>query len=175
MPSAGRALSWRILLELRRTGVTLAHLTHAAGLSATGDAKLDARLPLPEPYEIPAETRPRWPGPGGAGGRVVAVGTTVVRALEGAARAADQRGEALRAGADETDLRIGPGHRLRVVQGILSGLHEPDESHHQLLQAFADVPLLRAAHAVALDGGYLSHELADTALILPGSAAGRVT
>jgi S-adenosylmethionine:tRNA ribosyltransferase-isomerase len=173
MPSAGRALSWQVLLDLRRRGIALARLTHAAGLSATGDPDLDARLPLPEPYEIPPETVAAVERARQGGGRVVAVGTTVVRALEGAAlAAAGQPGPILRPGPGETDLRLGPEHRLRVVQGLLSGLHDPEESHFQLLRAFAPEPVLRAAHAHALAHGFHSHELGDATLILPGVAPG---
>ncbi len=163
MPSAGRALSWRILLQLRRRGVEVARLTHAAGLSATGDADLDARLPLPETYDIPAATVAAVEATRRRGGRVVAVGTTVVRALEGNHASAGQ----LRAGEGLTDLRIGPEHRLKVVDGLLSGLHEPEESHFALLRAFADDGLLRAAHRFARQRGFLSHELGDAMLILP--------
>jgi S-adenosylmethionine:tRNA ribosyltransferase-isomerase len=174
MPSAGRALSWQILIDLRRRGVEVARLTHAAGLSATGDPDLDARLPLPEPYDLPPETVAAIERTRQRGGRVVAVGTTVVRALEGAALdAAARPGEPiLRPGPGETDLRLGPHHELRVVQGLLSGLHDPEESHFQLLRAFAPAPLLESAHAHALSHGYLSHELGDTTLILPGATGG---
>ena len=146
----------------------MARLTHAAGLSATGDPDLDARLPLPERLRIPPETVAAIARTRQRGGRVMAVGTTVVRALEGAALDAGARpGSALlrlRAGPGETDLRLGPHHELRVVQGLLSGLHDPEESHFQLLHAFAHAPLLESAHALALAHGYLSHELGDTTL-----------
>ena len=82
----GGPLSWEILLALRRKGVRWASLTHAAGLSATGDPAIDAALPLAERYEIPAATVRAVTETRARGGRVVAVGTTVVRALEGAAR-----------------------------------------------------------------------------------------
>jgi S-adenosylmethionine:tRNA ribosyltransferase-isomerase len=167
MPSAGRPLSWRILLELRRRRVEVARLTHAAGLSATGDAQLDARLPLPERYDIPEETVAAVAHTRQRGGRVIAVGTTVVRALEGSFA----RWGELRAGEGETDLRIDPGFTVRVVQGLLSGLHDPQESHYSLLRAFADDVLLRAAHRFAQDRGFLSHELGDSALIVEGAAA----
>ena len=96
-----------------------------------------------------------------AGGRVVAVGTTVVRALEGAFR--DGR---LRAGANLTGLRIVPGYAPRIVAGLLSGLHEAGESHFELLTAFAPRPLLEAAVAHAARAGYLGHEFGDSSLIL---------
>jgi S-adenosylmethionine:tRNA ribosyltransferase-isomerase len=166
MPSAGRPLSWEILLALRRRGVGWASLTHAAGLSATGDAALDAALPLPERYDLPEatvravlETRRR-------GGRVVAVGTTVVRALEGAAAA--HAGE-LRSGQGVTDLRLSPAHHLRLVDGVLSGTHAAGESHFQLLAAFAGTERLGAAAAFADQCAFTTHELGDATLILPGT------
>lgn len=85
MPSAGRAITAALVSALRRAGVRVASLTHAAGLSSTGDAALDALLPLPEPYEIPGATATAVAAARREGGRVVAAGTTVVRALESAA------------------------------------------------------------------------------------------
>jgi S-adenosylmethionine:tRNA ribosyltransferase-isomerase len=161
MPSAGRSLRWPTLSALINEGVTVASLTHAAGLSSTGDAALDATLPLPERYEIPEETVRAIRG----ARRVVAVGTTVVRALEGNARS---NGGALKPGAGETDLVIGPNTSLAVVDGILSGMHEPGSSHFELLSAFAPTELLLEAAAHAEDAGYLVHELGDTTLVLPG-------
>ena len=164
MPSAGRPLTWRILRELPGRDIGLCSLTHAAGLSATGDPHLDARMPLPEAYEIPqatvsAVTRTRL-----AGGRVVAVGTTVVRALEGA----HARG-GLRAGRGRTDLRLGPGSHLQVVDGLLSGLHAPGESHFDLLAALAGPELLLRATTFAAARGFRSHELGDLSLVLAAS------
>jgi S-adenosylmethionine:tRNA ribosyltransferase-isomerase len=168
MPSAGRPLTWEILLALRRRGVGWASLTHAAGVSATGDPAIDAALPLPERFEIPAATVAGIEETRGRGGRVVAVGTTVVRALEGAAA-----GGGLRASSGVTDLRIGPQHRLRVVDGILSGVHAPEESHFALLGAFADRRLLDRAWAHASSAGFRPHELGDAMLVLPGVLRGR--
>ena len=172
MPSAGRPLSWEILLALRRRGVRWASLTHAAGLSATGDPAIDAALPLPEAYEIPAATARAVAETRARGGRVVAVGTTVVRALEGAAQQHDgERGGSVRAGRGETDLRITPSFRPRVVDGILSGAHAAHESHFQLLAAFAGSDLLEAAASHAERAGFLTHELGDSMLVLPGALA----
>ena len=168
MPSAGRPLSWEILLALRRRGVRWASLTHAAGLSATGDPAIDAALPLTEMFEIPAATARAVAETRGRGGRVVAVGTTVVRALEGAAT---QNGGAVLAGRGETDLRITPAFRPRVVDGVLSGAHAATESHFQLLAAFAGADLLAAAAAQAEHSGFLTHELGDSMLVLPGALA----
>jgi S-adenosylmethionine:tRNA ribosyltransferase-isomerase len=169
MPSAGRPLSWQTLLALRRKGVRWASLTHAAGLSSTGDPAIDAALPLPERYEIPAATARAVAETQARGGRVVAVGTTVVRALEGAAAAA--RDGVLRPGGGETDLIITPAFRPRVVDGILSGAHAASESHFRLLAAFAGRALLAAAAAHAERAGFLTHELGDSMLVLPGALA----
>jgi S-adenosylmethionine:tRNA ribosyltransferase-isomerase len=163
MPSAGRPLSWEILLALRRRGVRWAALTHAAGLSSSGDAALDRALPLTERFEIPPATVTAVRETRNGGGRVLAVGTTVVRALEGAVA----RWGELRPGCGETDLRLGPGYHPRVVDGLLTGVHGPDESHFALLGAFAPAALLDAAATRAAGEGYLAHELGDAMLILP--------
>ena len=165
-PSAGRPLTWRVLLEARRRGIALAAVTHAAGLSSTGEPALDAALPLPERFDIPEETVAAVRRARAARGRVVAVGTTVVRALEGAAEAG---GGDLRAGEGRTDLRIDRAFRPRIVDGLLTGVHQPGESHFDLLQAFAPEPLLRRALAHAEQEGYLAHEFGDSCLILPRS------
>src|SRR5438552_9569426 len=162
MPSAGRPLSWEILLALRRQGVEWAFLTHAAGLSSTGDPALDAALPLPERFDIPAATIAAIADTHRRGGRVIAVGTTVVRALEGGS-APDG---SLHEGSGVTDLRIGAGYRPRVVDGILSGVHTTAESHFALLAAFAPLDLLRSAERYAESHGFTSHELGDSMLIL---------
>ena len=167
MPSAGRPLSWEILLALRRKGVRWASLTHAAGLSSTGDPAIDAVLPLAERYDIPAATVRAVAEARARGGRVVAVGTTVVRALEGAA----SKPGGLRAGAGETDLIISPTFRPRVVDGVLSGAHAAHESHFSLLAAFAGPSLLDDAAAQAERAGFLTHELGDSMLVLPGALA----
>ena len=137
--------------------------------SATGDAAIDAALPLPERYEIPAATVRAVTETRARGGRVVAVGTTVVRALEGAAAAAHDG--VLRAGGGETDLIITPAFRPRVVDGILSGAHAAYESHFSLLAAFAGADLIAAAAAHAERAGFLTHELGDSMLVLPGALA----
>jgi S-adenosylmethionine:tRNA ribosyltransferase-isomerase len=163
MPSAGRPLTLGLLAQMRRRGVAIASLTHAAGLSATGDPAVDAALPLPERFEIPQATVEAVRRARQAGGRVVAGGTTVVRALEGSALA--HRGE-LRAGAGRADLRVSSKSVLAVVDGLLTGVHEPDTSHFELLGAFAPEPTLGAAYRHAESRGYLGHEFGDAWLIL---------
>ena len=163
LPSAGRALTADLRSELGERGVRLASLTHAAGLSSTGEAALDARLPLPERFEIPARTVAAVEETRARGRRVVAVGTTAVRALEGQAAL---HGGRLVAGGGTTGLAIDGAHALRIVDGLLTGLHEPGTSHFALLQAFAPPDLLRAAHAHADAAGYLAHEFGDSCLVL---------
>lgn len=162
-PSAGLPLTWTVLLELRRRGVRFASLTHAAGLSSIGDTALDALLPRPERFDIPTSTVEAIHATHKEGGRVVAVGTTVVRALEGRAL---QSGGTLTPGEGVTDLLMGPGFVPRVVNGLLTGVHDPTTSHYMLLQAFAPLPLLREAAQIAEKLGYLGHEFGDSCLIL---------
>jgi S-adenosylmethionine:tRNA ribosyltransferase-isomerase len=162
LPSAGHCLTWDILLRLRARGVAVAHLTHAAGISSTGSPALDRRLPFPERYQISAATCEAIARTQGAGGRIVAVGTTVVRALE----ACHAEHGLLRAGEGEARLVIGPGFRPRVANGILSGMHEPKTSHYALLESFAERDLLGRAFEAAERAEYLQHEFGDTMLIL---------
>jgi S-adenosylmethionine:tRNA ribosyltransferase-isomerase len=168
MPSAGRPLSWSLLQAMTGAGVALASITHAAGLSSTGDAVLDARLPLPERFDVPERTVDAVRRTRAGGGRVVAAGTTVVRALEGCAA---QHGGELVASEGTTDLRVGPSFVPRVVGGLLTGLHAPGSSHHDLVRAFAPARLLEDVWRDAESAGYLEHEFGDACLVLPGVAA----
>jgi S-adenosylmethionine:tRNA ribosyltransferase-isomerase len=160
-PSAGFALDWRALAAMRVRGVAFATLTHAAGISSTGDGELDRRLPFDEPYRIPPATAQAIRDVRARGGRVVAVGTTVVRALEHAAA----RGGRVRAGEGLATQRVGPASRLRVVDVLLSGTHEPGTSHYELLRAFADDATLTRANDELAAGGYRTHEFGDSVLI----------
>lgn len=160
-PSAGFALSFATMKALQSAGVGVASVTHAAGISSTGDVSLDQRLPAPERYEVPEETVRAI---NDAKGRVIAVGTTVVRALEGAAAA---NGGVLSASTGVTSLRISPSFKLRVVHGLLTGVHEPAESHFQLMGAFVDEPLQRRIAEETEARGFLTHEFGDAVLLLP--------
>jgi S-adenosylmethionine:tRNA ribosyltransferase-isomerase len=157
MPSAGRPLTWDVLLGLRRAGVAIAQLTHAAGLSSTGDDELDRALPWPERYEIPRRTVEAIAQARARGGRVIAIGTTVVRALESAGA---------NAGSGVARLRLDAAYSPQVVDGIVSGLHAPGESHFELLRAFAPRDRLVAAIELAAAHGLSAHELGDACLIL---------
>ena len=163
MPSAGHALSWSVLLGLKRRGIHIASLTHAAGLSAVGSKELDAHLPMPESFEIPLETVSAIAKAQDEGRRIVAVGTTVVRALEGCAASHEGR---IVAGRGETALIIDETFRLSVVDALLTGLHDPAESHYRLLRAFSDEEPLRSALHYATAAGYRDHEFGDSCLII---------
>ena len=162
MASAGRPFTVQTLADLRRRGVGLATISLHAGLSTYGDPATDRRFVPAEPYLVPEATAAAVAATRAAGGRVIAVGTTVVRTLETAATATT-----LRAGPGVSRLRITPRFPLRVVDGLLTGLHEPEASHLDLLGAFLDPPALERAYAAALAAGYLWHEFGDVCLLLP--------
>ena len=158
MPSAGRPLTWDVLLGLRRAGIAVASVTHAAGLGSIGDAAADRELPWPERYEIPERTAAAIAQARTNGGRVIAIGTTVVRALEASGG---------RAGNGIARLRVTSSYRPHVVDGLVSGLHVPGESHYDLLRAFASHARLGRALAAAARAGMSGHELGDACLIVP--------
>jgi S-adenosylmethionine:tRNA ribosyltransferase-isomerase len=156
MPSAGHALDWHLLLRLKEKGIRLATLTHGAGLSATGDAAIDQALPLAELYEIPAATLAAVQRTRANGGRVIAIGTSVVRALESAPKGLQ----------GFTTLKIGSEHQLQLVDGLLTGTHEVAESHYRLLQAFLPEGTLNEISRHLEHERYLTHEFGDACLIL---------
>ena len=157
-PSAGFALDWQLLAALNAKGIGFVTLTHAAGISSTGDEALDARLPFDEPYVIPPGTVAAIARAKAKGGRVIAIGTTVVRALEHAAG----RNGRLEPGEGIATGRIGPATPLRIVDAILSGVHEAGTSHFQLLRAFADDEILDAADHALNARGYRTHEFGNS-------------
>jgi S-adenosylmethionine:tRNA ribosyltransferase-isomerase len=162
-PSAGFALDWQRIAALRARRIGFATITHAAGISSTGDADLDKQLPFDEPYEIPRSTARAIADTRASGGRIVSVGTTVVRALEHSA--ADDG--IVHAGHGVATQRIGPGTRLRIVDAILTGVHDRGTSHYELLRAFADDPTLSAADEEMTSHGYRPHEFGDSVLVIP--------
>jgi S-adenosylmethionine:tRNA ribosyltransferase-isomerase len=160
-PSAGFSLDWKTLSAMRARQIEFATLTHAAGISSTGDAALDARLPFDEPYHIPATTAHAVARARLENRRVVAVGTTVVRALEHAAR----RDGRVQEGCGLADQRIGPATRLQVVDAILSGVHEAGTSHYQLLRAFTDAATLERMLETMDAHDFRGHEFGDSVFI----------
>ncbi len=160
MPSAGRPISERMLARLLARGVLVSDVTLHAGVSSPEMHE----APTPERFVVPAHTADLVDLTRRRGRRVVAVGTTVVRALESVVAPWGQ----VRAGAGWTDLVLDGTHRTRVVDGLVTGLHEAQSSHLLLLRAVAGRDLVDAAYdAVADDGGYLWHEFGDSMVLLP--------
>jgi S-adenosylmethionine:tRNA ribosyltransferase-isomerase len=158
MPSAGRPFTHETIQRLQAKGVQIAPL-----VLHTGVASLEANeRPYPERYHVPPATANAVNRARGAGNRVVAVGTTVVRALE---TVVDEQGW-VRAGNGWTDLIITPGRGVAVTDALLTGLHAPRASHLLLLEAFAETAHLARAYREAQHRGYLWHEFGDVHLIL---------
>jgi S-adenosylmethionine:tRNA ribosyltransferase-isomerase len=142
-------------------------LTHAAGISSTGDPELDKRLPFDEPYIIPETTADAIQRARAAGGMITAIGTTVVRALESAAIDSGS----VTPGPGSAHGRIGSETKLQVVDTVLTGMHEPGEIHFELLRAFADDTVLQLAHRTVTENCYRSHEFGDFMLLEQADAA----
>ncbi len=159
MPSAGRPLSDRVLTRLMTRGVVVAPLVLHTSVSSPDKHE----PPVPEPYRVPDSTARLVNATRTSGGRVVAVGTTVVRALETVAGSDGT----VRGASGWTDLVIGPGRGVRVVDGLVSGLHEPEASHLLLLEAVAGPELVAKAYDEAVAERYLWHEFGDSMLLLP--------
>jgi S-adenosylmethionine:tRNA ribosyltransferase-isomerase len=164
-PSAGFILDWAAIQSIRSRGADFATVTHVAGISSTGDEALDALLPFDEPYEIPVTTARLIAESRQRGGRVIAVGTTVVRALEHAANGDGT----VRQGFGIATQRIGRCWRLSVVEAIMSGTHEPGTSHYELLRAFQDDAALGLMEREAEGRGYRTHEFGDSVLVSKAS------
>ncbi len=160
-PSASFALDWAVLESMSGRGVGFATITHAAGISSTGDPELDALLPFDEPYRISELTALEIRKARAQGGRIIAIGTTVLRALEDAA----EFDGSVRAGEGLATHRIGNTSRLRVVNAILSGTHEPGTSHYDALGAFLDDTTLRRVDQELNARGYRTHEFGDSVFV----------
>jgi S-adenosylmethionine:tRNA ribosyltransferase-isomerase len=159
MPSAGRPVTERVLTSLVARGIGVAPL-----VLHTGVASLEGHeLPYPERYKVPVETARRVNETHAAGHRVVAIGTTVVRALE---TVTDDEGTT-HPGEGWTELVITAERGVRAVDGLLTGWHEPEASHLQMLEGVAGRRALELAYTEALAQGYLWHEFGDSHLLLP--------
>jgi S-adenosylmethionine:tRNA ribosyltransferase-isomerase len=158
MPSAGRPFTRPLIELLERQGVRVAPLVLHTGVASleTGEP------PYPERYRIPRETAAAVNAARDGGRRVIAVGTTVVRALETVASPSGR----VHPGAGWTDLVVAPERGVRALDGILTGLHEPTSSHLSMLEAFAGRAHLDRAYDAALDERYLWHEFGDVHLLL---------
>jgi S-adenosylmethionine:tRNA ribosyltransferase-isomerase len=163
MPSAGRAFTWRLLLDLKRRGIETASVLLHTSLSSYMDEELDAQhLASEEEYQVSEEAESKINRARRQGRRVIAVGTTAVRALESAA---NDEGRVM-SSHGYTRLRIAADYRLKVTDGLLTGLHEPEASHLDLLTALLPAEKVREAYEEAVERGYLWHEFGDLNLIL---------
>jgi S-adenosylmethionine:tRNA-ribosyltransferase-isomerase (queuine synthetase) len=159
MPSASRPFTPEVVTDLVARGVLITPLTLHAGVSSL-EADED---PYPEPYDVPPATARLVNHVRAHGGRVIAAGTTVVRALETAVRPDGSVG----ASAGWTSHVVTPETGVRAVDGLLTGLHEPRSSHLRMLAAFAGPELLGMCYEAAITSGYLWHEFGDVHLLLP--------
>jgi S-adenosylmethionine:tRNA ribosyltransferase-isomerase len=159
MPSAARPFTPEIVTRLVARGIAVAPVTLHTGVSSqeAGEA------PLAERFAVPETTARLVNAVRAGGGRVVAVGTTVSRALESAV---DRDGR-VTAATGWTERVIAPADPPRVVTGLITGWHDPQASHLLLVEAVAGAALTRAAYDAAAAGGYLWHEFGDSALLLP--------
>ena len=159
MPSAGRPFTDRVVTDLVTRGVAVAPVVLHTGVSSQEPGE----PPQPERFRVPTATARLVNVTRQAGGRVIAVGTTVTRALESAADA-DGMVQPLRG---LTDLVLGPPRPARVVTGLVTGWHAPGASHLALLAAVAGDALVEQAYAEAVRQGYRWHEFGDSCLLLP--------
>lgn len=159
MPSAGRPFSPEVVTRLVSRGITIAPITLHTGVSSLEDDE----EPYPEPFDVPPATARLVRLTRRHGGRVIAAGTTVVRALETAALT----GGEVEAASGWTSHVVTPQTGLRAADGLLTGLHEPRSSHLRMLAALASEDLLTRCYAAAADRGYHWHEFGDVHLLLP--------
>jgi S-adenosylmethionine:tRNA ribosyltransferase-isomerase len=162
MPSAARPFSTELVTALVAGGIAIAPITLHAGVSSAEPGE----PPVPELFEVPPATARLVNLTRAAGGRVIAVGTTVTRALESATNINAADGVVHEA-AGWTNLVLGAGRPCRVVDGLITGWHDAGASHLLLLEAVAGPELVAAAYREAVEHGYLWHEFGDSALLLP--------
>ena len=160
MPSAGRPFTADIVTRLVAKGIGVSPVVLHTGVASLEQGE----RPYPERVRVPPATAARVNLAKAAGRRVVAIGTTVVRALESAF---DDRTGKVCALDGWTDLVVSPGRGVAVVDGLLTGWHEPEASHLLMLEAVAGRPLLEVSYRAALSEAYLWHEFGDVHLVLP--------
>jgi S-adenosylmethionine:tRNA ribosyltransferase-isomerase len=159
MPSAGRPFTAELVTEVVTRGIAIAPIELHTGVSSQDPGE----PPQPERYRVPEPTARAVNMARAWGGRVVAVGTTVTRALESAV----DRAGVVRERAGWTDLVLGPDHPAQVVRGLITGWHAPGASHLRLLESVAGSELVERAYAEAIRARYLWHEFGDSCLLLP--------
>ena len=167
MPSAARPFTPRTLRDLRARGVSVASLVLHTGVSSleVETEEVEEQALYPEPFEVPSGTAAAVNAARQHGRPVIAVGTTVVRALESA-----WEGGRVRPAAGFTRYFVHPGRPVHTVDGLITGLHDPRASHLAMLFALAGPELVRDAYAEAVRERYLWHEFGDSHLMLPRAA-----
>jgi S-adenosylmethionine:tRNA ribosyltransferase-isomerase len=158
MPSAARPFSAELVTSLVSVGIAIAPITLHAGVSSAEAGE----PPVAEPFDVPSSTARLVNLTRADGGRVIAVGTTVTRALESVAAVSGH----VHAAGGWTDLVLGPDRPALVVDGLITGWHDAGASHLLLLEAVAGPDLVAAAYRQAVDHGYRWHEFGDSALLL---------
>ena len=162
MPSAGRAFTWKLLFDLKRKGIETANIVLHTGLSSYLDDELDAQHPAStEEYFISEAAAEKINYARSRGNRIIAVGTTVVRALESAIARGTMTPQH-----NYTRLHINANHQLKAVDALLTGMHEPEASHLDLLTAFLPAEQIKDAYTDAVNKQYLWHEFGDLNLII---------
>ena len=164
MPSAARPFTQDVVDNLREKGVQIASILLHTGVSSleVESEVLEDQTMYSEPFEVSPATAKAVNDARNEGRRVIAVGTTVVRALESA-----WNGEQVEPASGFTRLYIHPGRGVNVVDGLLTGFHDPMASHLAMLYALAGEEMIRSAYTEAVKSGYLRHEFGDSNLILP--------
>jgi S-adenosylmethionine:tRNA ribosyltransferase-isomerase len=163
MPSAGRPFTKRVIQSLRQRGIKVAGITLHTGVSSLEieTETVEAHPMYAEPFEVPIATARLVNATREAGHRVIAVGTTVVRALESA-----WDGEAVRPTRGFTRLFVHPQRGVHVVDGLITGFHDPLASHLAMLYSVAGQAVVQDSYREAVEHGYLWHEFGDSHLLL---------
>lgn len=156
-PSASFVFNWELVLNLKNKGVEIVSLLHSAGISSTGDSELDSLLPLNEFYEVPKETLDAIKKARETGFKAVALGTTVLRALESSLNTGELIGHA--------STKITPDYKIQSVDALFSGMHEPETSHMKILKSFCSLNVLNQGYQEAIDDDYKGHEYGDVSLL----------
>jgi S-adenosylmethionine:tRNA ribosyltransferase-isomerase len=172
MPSAARPVTNRIVYGLRHRGIGIAKIRLHTGVSSLEieEEDIEGHVWPPEPFRVFAVTAHAVNATRERGGRVVAIGTTVVRALESAWSDSEQR---VLPKAGFTRVVVQPSRGVHAVDGLLTGFHDPGASHLAMLYAVAGKDLVREGYEEAVRGGYKWHEFGDSHLLLPDEFAAR--
>ena len=159
-PSASFPLTWELVFSLRKNGVQIADLLHGAGISSTGSTTLDNMLPLTEWYDISEKTVKAFHIAKHNNKKVVAVGTTVLRAMESA-----WDGDQFRSGHGLTSLKITPGYKIKSANALVTGMHQGGTSHMNILDSICPIDQIRKGYSEAEQLGYRGHEFGDIAFL----------